>query len=81
MSEGTQWVHDEGWVPTCSFQTFPGSVWNFDPPEWCDEDVLPGTEFCALHTEDPLDPEDQAEEIVYGSFGECYDFFTGDSRG
>jgi len=37
-----------------------------------------------LHPEDPEgpeDPEDQDEDVTYGSFGECYDFFTEDSRG
>lgn len=86
--EGTDsnWVRDEGWVPTqvCTFVLFPGSLSYFEPEETCAEEAVPGTEFCTEHTEDPADPEDaddQADENVYGSFGACYDFYTGDSRG
>ena len=75
MSEGAQWVRDEGLEPTCSFQTFPGSERYFEPPEFCDGEVVPGTEFCMLHTQEPRDP-DVDEEVVYGSFGACYDFHT-----
>ena len=89
MPEGqdSNWVRDEGWEPTCSFQTFPGSERYFEPPEFCDGEVVPGTEFCTLHLEDPPDPEDsedpedQVDDVTYVSFGACYDFFTGDSRG
>ena len=77
--QDANWVRDEGWVPTCSFQTFPGSARYFEPPELCDGEVVTGTEFCTLHQEDPADPEDpedQSDENVYGSFGACYDFHT-----
>jgi len=66
MSEGAQWVHDEGWVPTCSFETFPGSEEFLEPPEYCDEDVVPGTKFCAAHT-------DTLQEPHYGPFTACYE--------
>ena len=83
-SQGTQWVRDEGWVgpgQVCSFVTDPGSTKYFEPPEICGRDTEPGKEFCALHLEDSEDPEDQVDDVTYGSFGDCYDFFTGDSRG
>jgi len=85
--QGTQWVRDEGWVgpgQVCSFVTDPGSTKYFEPPEICGMDTEPGSEFCTIHTDDPEtheDPEDLDEEATYGSFGECYDFYTGDSRG
>jgi hypothetical protein len=34
----------------CSFMTWIGSM--IDPPEYCDEDRKPGTEYCGAHQEE-----------------------------
>ena len=37
----------------CEYMTHPGSRYvDPCPPEFCDEDALPGSRFCALHEED-----------------------------
>jgi hypothetical protein len=67
-----EWVTQEGWAPTCSFLTFQGSMRNMEPPEFCDNDVVPGTELCPLHTEPEEDPADP-DEPDYLRFQECYE--------
>ncbi len=62
-----EWVTQEGWAPTCSFCTYPGSVQSMEPPEFCENDVVPDTNFCLLHT----DEEPYLDE--YGSFRDCYE--------
>ena len=43
---------------------------NVEPPEFCDNDVVPGTEFCEKHTEE--EPEDD-DEPDFHSFQVCYE--------
>lgn len=45
----------------------------YDPPEFCEEDALPGSEFCAAHDPDAYDDylEERAErlreDMLYGA--------------
>jgi len=64
--QDSNWVRDEGWAPTCSFQTYPGSEQFLEPPEFCDGDALPGTEFCTEHT-------GIYDDERYGPFAACYE--------
>ena len=63
-----EWVTQEGWAPTCSFLTFQGSMRNMEPPEFCENDVVPDTFFCEKHTEEGTKYDDD-----YLSFKECYE--------
>ncbi len=39
----------------CAFQTYPGRRHlDPEPPEYCDEPVVCGTEYCPLHQEEKL---------------------------
>lgn len=53
--EAMDWLREEGGsssvVEACSYQTYPGSEQHLEPPEYCENDAVPGEEFCILHTE------------------------------
>ena len=79
--EALAWVRDEGLLiegETCGFQTYSGSNRNYEPPEWCENDVVPGSDFCSVHAEDD-EPEPDDEWDDFGSFDECYEYDDSDN--
>ena len=65
--EALEWMRDDpdaySVVDACAYQTYPGSEQYLEPPEYCENDAMPGEEFCTLHT----------EGLVYDDCDECYD--------
>lgn len=81
MAQGNDAFDDsEDLPPLCGAQVNRGTI--TDPPDYCENDAEPGSEFCGLHDPDREDPriqrlEDYRDDVARGLYDDDFEQRSG----